>query len=51
MSKVLSTHAVSVDGYITGGLAMIGADTGFAPAFDATTAVADYVEWFANNPR
>lgn len=26
-------------------------DTGFAPAFDVTTAVADYVAWRADNPR
>lgn len=27
------------------------ADTGFAPAFDVTTAVADYVAWLGDNPR
>ena len=26
-------------------------DTGFAPAFDVATAVADYVAWRAGNPR
>jgi nucleoside-diphosphate-sugar epimerase len=26
-------------------------DTGFAPAFDLATAVADYVAWRADNPR
>ncbi len=26
-------------------------DTGFAPALDAATAVADYVAWHAGNPR
>jgi len=26
-------------------------DTGFAPAFDVATAVADYVAWRADNPR
>ena len=26
-------------------------DTGFAPAFDAAAAVADYVAWRAGNPR
>ena len=26
-------------------------DTGFAPAFDVATAVADYVVWRADNPR
>lgn len=36
---------------ITGGLGMSGTDTGFAPACDTTTAVADYIEWLANNPR
>lgn len=27
------------------------ADTGFTPAFDVTTAVADYVAWLGTNPR
>jgi hypothetical protein len=27
------------------------ADTGFAPRFDVTTAVADHVGWLAANPR
>lgn len=27
------------------------ADTGFTPAFDVTTAVADFVAWLADNPR
>ncbi|MEV4014555.1 hypothetical protein AB0J35_29045 [Nonomuraea angiospora] len=26
-------------------------DTGFAPAFDIATAVADYVAWPTDNPR
>ena len=26
-------------------------DTGFTPAFDVATAVADYVAWRADNPR
>jgi hypothetical protein len=26
-------------------------DTGFAPAFNVATAVADYVAWRADNPR
>ena len=32
-------------------ISRLTADTGFAPAFDVTTAVADYVAWLGTNPR
>jgi nucleoside-diphosphate-sugar epimerase len=32
-------------------ISRLTADTGFTPAFDVATAVADYVDWLASNPR
>ncbi|MCX4642306.1 hypothetical protein ACWGDS_01610 [Streptomyces sp. NPDC055059] len=63
MSRVFSAHAVPVDGCISGpardggdccyapDTGLLTQDTGFAPAFDVATAVADYAGWHADNPH
>ncbi len=45
--------AVTADGQAAAYLDItrLTADTGFTPAFDTTTAVADFVAWRADNPR
>src|SRR3954452_20517081 len=42
-------HGPGEDPYL--GITRLTRDTGYAPAFDVTTAVADYVAWRADNPR
>ncbi|MEV0272385.1 NAD(P)-dependent oxidoreductase [Hamadaea sp. NPDC050747] len=42
-------HGPGADAYLD--ISRLSSETGFAPAFDSVTAIADYVAWRTDNPR